>query len=195
VHPTVRFATGVAIAALAVGPLTGCSGDPRTSSVDAVGSTVLEPAPSSTVAVDSTAPQVAASPLPTANAAATRDELLLLAASTGFGDAFPDSAMVGHWLETYPGLQRTLLDDQPADPTTVSVSPAFLTTPLSSDADQAWGFALVDSNGTCAGGVAVILGGGDPTLPPATVPTQFATVEGFTPCTARAAVDALVTGQ
>ena len=55
---------------------------------------------------------------------------------------------------------------------------------------MAWGFAVEDRSGRCAGGVVVILGGGlDGAV--GSYPAQFAPVDDLTECTAEAAVAAL----
>ena len=48
------------------------------------------------------------------------------AAAAPFGQtgSGPDFTIVTAWLEVHPGLARTLFDDQPADPATISSSSA-----------------------------------------------------------------------
>lgn len=129
-------------------------------------------------------------PLPADDAQMVRNDLLALAAFADFTSDSPGTAIVQSWLGTYPALRQTLIDDQPADATTVSASTAFLTTPIESDDDMAWGFAVQDRSGRCAGGVVVILGAGTGDAV-GSYPSQFAPVDDLSECTAEAAVAAL----
>jgi hypothetical protein len=187
-HSTRTLAIAWAIAALLPTSLAACGGtEVSARSADSTATPVSTPS-STPDSIPGESPRGApeptattASPLPTASAAATRNDLLGLAATADFTSAYPDTAIVQNWLSVYPGIERTLLDDQPADASTVSTSTAFLAAPLTSDLDQAWGFAVLDQSGICAGGVVVILDG-------AAFPSQFVPVDALTECTAEAAV-------
>lgn len=99
--------------------------------------------------------------LPIADAAAFRDRLLELARS-----ARPESdaawanaaAIRSAWEKQYPNLKFTVFYSMPANPNTVSASDAFLISGVSGNFDQLYAFAVADTKGKCAGGVAVIPG-------------------------------------
>lgn len=99
--------------------------------------------------------------LPIADAAAFRDRLLEIA-----GTARPNSqeawanaeAIRNAWEKQYPNLKFAVFYSMPADPNTVSASDAFLISGVSGNFDQLYAFAVADTKGNCAGGVAVIPG-------------------------------------
>lgn len=132
------------------------------------------------------------SPLPTTDAAAVRDELLELAAAAPFGQtgSGPDFTIVTAWLEVHPGLARTLFDDQPADPATISSSSAFLMEDLRAPGDQAFAWAVADLDGECAAAVALIPGNPDGSVSDSGRPTVFAPVDDPATCSARGALEA-----
>ncbi len=191
----VAFAAGTfSIVAGALG--TACSDDRSPSSATDAGV-----APTSDVTPAGTAGEVAgdpavgpASPLPTDDAAAVRDELLTLAAGASFGTGrAADMTIIEAWLAEYPAIERTLFDDQPSTATTLSSSSAFLIEDVTAPGDQAFAWAVLGTDGTCAGAVAVIAGTADGSVSDADVPTVFAPVDDLEPCTARAAIAAFTT--
>lgn len=134
-----------------------------------------------------------ATPASEVDARTLRDDLLRLAASAPFGRSgwAADTTIVETWLETYPTLQRTLLDDQLVDPATVSSSSAFLIDDTTGAGDQSFAWAVVDAGGTCAGAVVIIPGEPDGSVSDADVPTRFVPVDELRTCSARGAIDAL----
>lgn len=136
-----------------------------------------------------------ATPLPATDAAAVRDELLALAENAPFGTGWgPDTTIVTAWLEVFPGMGRSLFDDQPATDTSISSSSAFLMEDVTAPGDQAFAWAVLDSSGRCAGAVAVIPGNADGSVSDSGLPTVFAPVDDLASCTARAAIEALARG-
>jgi hypothetical protein len=99
--------------------------------------------------------------LPIADAAAFRDRLLEIAktarpeSQAAWADA---EAIRNAWQKQYPNLKFAVFYSMPADPNTVSASDAFLISGVSGNFDQLYSFAVADTKGKCAGGVAVIPG-------------------------------------
>lgn len=99
--------------------------------------------------------------LPITDADAFRDRLLEIARG-----ARPESqaawanaeAIRNAWEKQYPNLKFSVFYSMPADPNTVSASDAFLISGVSENFDQLYAFAVADTKGKCAGGVAVIPG-------------------------------------
>ncbi len=131
-------------------------------------------------------------PLPADDAVVVRDQLLALAGAADFGAGHPDTAMIQSWLTAYPDLQLTIFDDQPAGPSTVSSSSTFLLTEVTSAYDQAFGFAVADRSGRCAGGVIVIPGTDDAAATTGSAPSIFTPVDDLAVCTAEQAIAELV---
>ncbi len=174
--------------------LAGCRADDAPSTMSAhdaeppVDTPSIGPASPDTVTSD----PAAGTPLPTDDAAAVRDELLALAAAAPFGQtgSGPDFTIVTAWLEVHPGLARTLFDDQPADPATISSSSAFLMEDLRAPGDQAFAWAVADLDGECAAAVALIPGNPDGSVSDSGRPTVFAPVDDPATCSARGALEA-----
>jgi len=134
------------------------------------------------VSATTVAAAAGSSPLPTPDAAALRDELLDLAARTDVdGELSAGTAIISRWLAEHPGLQLSLFDDQPATEEVVSSSTAFLIASPDSPVpevagEQHFAFAVLDTSGRCAGGIAVIPGEADGSVADDGRPTEFAPV-------------------
>ena len=137
-------------------------------------------ATSSSTATESTKSGSSDSNLPVADAAAFRDRLLELAKNAKFDAGASTSyknieAIRRAWQSAYPGLKFTLFKDQAAAPDTISVGDAFLI--ARANYDQLLAFAVTDTKGTCAAGVAVIPAKSEYKVSEEKVPTVFKTIE------------------
>lgn len=160
---------------------------------DATDPTIEAVATNDTIPTDPTGgPGPAGSPLPTDDPAALRDELLELAVEAPFGQtgSGPDFTIIEAWLAVHADLARTLFDDQLADATTISSSSAFLMEDLRAPGEQAFAWAVLGTDGDCAGAVAVIPGNPDGSVSDSGLPTIFAPVDDLATCSARGALEA-----
>ena len=148
--------------------------------------------------VEPTPPPVTAGPLPagsllpTGDAGSARDELLQLAAAADplAAGGYPDTAILSAWLEAVPALQLTVFPDVPANEQTVSASSAFLISQEPGVGDQLWGFAVADTDGGCAGAVAVIDGNPDGSVSDADEISSWHELDDLAVCSATAAIEA-----
>jgi hypothetical protein len=118
--------------------------------------------------------------LPVTDAVVFRDRLLELARNAKFDAQASTSyknveAIRQAWQNAYPGLKFTLFKDQAAAPDTVSVGDAFLI--ARKNYDQLLAFAVTDTNGGCAAGVAVIPAKDEYKVSEEKVPTVFKAIE------------------
>lgn len=201
-YPTTIRTLAAAFAAgtFAITAGTACGGDDTAPiATEATATPDTEATPDSTATPDTGPGEIAddpevgpASPLPTADADAVRDELIELAEDAPFGTGSgPDFTIIESWLAEYPALERSLFDDQPATATSISASSAFLMEDVTAPGEQAFAWAVLGADGTCAGAVAVIPGNPDGSVSDSGLPTVFAPVDDLASCTARAAIEAL----
>ncbi|HEX8000507.1 MAG TPA: hypothetical protein VF528_19145 [Pyrinomonadaceae bacterium] len=166
---------GMILLAVALG-LAGCRSDSinsnnassTTNQTSTETNTASRPAQTTTPA--QTAPtQATATPaagatdsLPITDAAAFRDRLLELAKNASFNPQKQASdnayAIRQAWEKQYPNLKFGIFYSVAATPDTVSSSDYFLIAGGEGGFDQIYAFAVADTNGKCAGGVAVIPG-------------------------------------
>ena len=120
--------------------------------------------------------------VPVTDAVAFRDQLLELAKRAGFNPQSRASANAdairAAWRKQYPGLKFVLFYSMPADANTVSASDTFLISGASGNFDQLYSFAVVDTNGKCAAGAAVIPGdAANRKISEASAPTIFMPID------------------
>ena len=137
-------------------------------------------ATSSSEATESTKSGSSDSSLPVTDAVAFRDRLLELAKGAKFDAQASTSyknvdAIKQAWQTAYPGLKFTLFKDQAAAPDTVSVGDAFLI--ARKNYDQLLAFAVADTKGGCAAGVAAIPAKNEYKVSEEKVPTVFKAIE------------------
>ena len=137
-------------------------------------------ATSSSAATESTKSGSSDSSLPVTDAVAFRDRLLELARNAKFDAQASTSyknveAIRQAWQNAYPGLKFTLFKDQAAAPDTVSVGDAFLI--ARANYDQLLAFAVAETKGGCAAGVAAIPAKSEYKVSEEKVPTVFKAIE------------------